>query len=368
MVPSGRLQDSAIKNTSMNDDITAENEVKGISLILIHLSACLCTFLAGVDLNLIATAIPSITHEFNSTRDIGWYGSAFMLGLAPTQPLAAMLYTLFSQKATYLSFLFVFEVGSLICALSSSSPVLIFGRAIAGVGASGIFAGMFAVITTIIPLHKRAIYIPTVGMTYSVASILGPVLGGALTQSVTWRWCFYINLPIGGAAGIVFLFLVHLKPSTAEKKPAVQRLKNLDFVGFLLFTGSMTMLLLSLQWDGVQYAWSSSVIIWGDTALIPPKPFTKDRNPTLLCAADFLMNVPFQIVIYWLPIWFQGVLNKTPTTSGIDFFPTVIADVLAAFISSGHWIGYQIFGGLGYSIATSLSHVAMQASLPQDLV
>lgn len=205
------------------------------------------------------------------------------------------------------------------------------------------------------------------------------------------------------------------------------------------------MLLLALQWGGIDYAWSSSVIIglfvgfgltlilfvfWtiqlGEAALIPPRIFTINRNPALLCAAAFFVNGPFQTIIYYLPVWFQGVLGNSPTTSGVNFFPTVVADVLAAFIgsalaaqlgwwnpfvvlgaplvsigggllttiypdvSSSRWIGYQILGGVGYSLSSNLvgvpsllfhvflsdsnmkyffqSHLAMQSSLPQDLV
>ncbi|KAI1183938.1 MFS general substrate transporter [Nemania serpens] len=418
-----QLPRDASGETSITGDIDPANEIQGLKLILIHLSICLCTFLVGLDFNLIATAIPAITDEFHSTRDIGWYGAAFQLALSATQPLAGKLYTLFSTKFTYLLYLLLFEVGSLVCALSPSSRALIAGRAIAGLGASGLFAGGFTVVTTIIPLHKRPVWIGTMGATFSIASIVGPVIAGALTQNVTWRWCFYINLPIGGAAAAVFFILVHLKPDETEKKPITEKLQSLDVLGLTLFAGSITMLLLALQWGGVQYAWSSSVVvgllvgfgvtfivfvIWmlnrGENALIPPRIFTVNRNPALICAAAFFVNGPFQIVIYWLPVWFQGVLRVTPTQSGINFFPTVIADVLAAFlgtalvtqlgwwnpfllfseafvaigggllttmyptISSGHWIGYQIFGGIGYSLASNLSHTAMQSSLPQDLV
>jgi hypothetical protein len=169
------------------------------------------------------------------------------------------------------------------------------------------------------------------------------------------------------------------------------------------------MLLLALQWGGGVYAWSSSVIIglfvgagvvlllfigwqlyFQDRALIPSQLFKVNRNPALLCAASFFVNGPFQTVIYWLPIWFQGVLGVSPLQSGINFFPTVISDVLAAFLgsgivmqvgwwnpfllfaeamvclgggllstiqpatSTGKWIGYQIPGGVGYSLASTL--------------
>ncbi|KAK4116027.1 MFS general substrate transporter [Canariomyces notabilis] len=412
-----------VVKTDISEDIDPANEVQGTTLILIHVAICLCTFLVGLDFNLIATAVPVITTEFDTTRDIGWYGAAFMVAMSSSQPLAGKVYTLWSKKVTYLLYLVVFEAGSLMCALSRSSPALIAGRAVAGFGASGLFAGGFTILTTIIPLHKRAVWTGTMGATFSIASIVGPIMAGALTQNVTWRWCFYINLPIGGAAAALFFLLVHLRPAATEQKPIAGKIAMLDAPGFVLFASSTTMLLLALQWGGIEYAWSSSVIIgllvgfcvvmllfvfwtlWRkESALIPPRLFTMNRNPALLCAAAFFVNGPFQIVIYWLPVWFQGVLGASPTQSGINFFPTVVSDVLAAFIGSAlvsqlgwwnpfllfaeacvclcggllsmiypdipgaHWVGYQILGGIGYSLASNLSHLAMQSSLPQDLV
>lgn len=210
-------------------------------------------------------------------------------------------------------------------------------------------------------------------------------------------------------ATIIVLLFVHLKPAETETATWKQKLVSLDLVGFVLVAASVTMLLFATQWGGSTYAWSSSVVIglfvgagvvfalfvpWqihrGDEALIPPRLFTINRNPALLCAASFFINGPFQVVIYWLPIWFQGVLGVSPTQSGINFFPTVVADVLAAFIgsaivmqvgwwnpfllfaqvmtcigggllstmnpetSTAKWIGYQIFGGIGYSLASNL--------------
>ncbi|RDA91790.1 hypothetical protein CP533_2822, partial [Ophiocordyceps camponoti-saundersi (nom. inval.)] len=407
----------------MSQDIDPGNEVRGVKLMLIHIAICLCTFLVGLDFNLIATAVPVITAEFSSMRDVGWYGSSFMLTLCATQPLAGKTYTLFPKKAVYLAYLVVFEVGSVVCASALSSRALIIGRAVTGLGASGIFAGGFTLLTTMIPLHKRAIWTGTMSSTFAIASIVGPVLSGALTEHVSWRWCFYINLPIGGAGATIFFFLVHLKPAETEDAPLRTKLKGLDFIGLILFAGSITMLLLALQWGGAAYGWSSSVVIglfvgsgllmalflpWqsyrADMALIPPRLFSVNRNPALVCAAAFFINGPFQIVIYWLPIWFQAILGASPMQSGINYFPTVIADVLAAFIGSAvvmklgcwnpflllaeamvcigagllstiypeisgaHWVGYQIFGGIGYSLASNLSHLAMQASLPQHLV
>ncbi|KAK7985485.1 hypothetical protein PG988_003107 [Apiospora saccharicola] len=422
-MPSPPVESKEEAPEPQDDSIHPENEVRGAKLLVIHMSICLCTFLVGLDFSLIATAVPVITSEFNSVKDVGWYGAAFMLALCSTQSLAGKTYTLWNKKLCYLLWLGIFEVGSLVCALAPTSTVLIVGRAVAGLGASGVFAGGFALLTTMIPLHKRAIYTGTMASVFSIASIVGPPLGGAFTQHVTWRWCFYINLPVGGFAAALFFVLVHLRPAETEKVSLKRKFKGLDGLGFALFAGSIIMLLLALQWGGVDYPWKSSVVFglfigfgitmalfvpWQmhmqDDALIPPRLFTAHRNVALICAGSFFINGPFQIIIYWLPIWFQAVLGASPVSSGTYYLPTVISDVLASFIGSGivmqlgwwnpflilseafvcigggllstiypgisdgHWIGYQIFGGVGYALSTNLAHLGMQASLPKELV
>lgn len=328
--------------------------------------------------------------------------------LCASQPLAGNTYTLFYKKLNYLIYLGIFEVGSLVCGLAPSSRALIAGRAVAGFGASGVFAGGFVLLTTLVPLHRRAIYTGTMSSTFAIASIVGPVLGGGLTQHATWRWCFFINLPIGGFAALIFFLVFQDKPARTEKVPLMDKLKGLDSLGFISFAASVTMLLLALQWGGLEYHWKSSIIIglfigfglllvlfvfWQrhvqDAALILPKLFN-NRNVWLICTSSFFVNGPFQITVYWLPIWFQAVLGVSPTRSGIYYLPTVISDVLASFIGAGivmqvsiwdpfllfaegmvcigagllttlspgisqsKWIGYQIFDGIGYSLASNL--------------
>ncbi|KAI0099778.1 major facilitator superfamily domain-containing protein [Nemania sp. FL0031] len=411
--------------SSGDNTIDPENEMKGIRLLILHSSICLVQFMAGLDFNLIATSVPVITAEFNSIEDVGWYGSAYMIALCASQPTAGKTFILFPKKLAYLAYLVIFLIGNLICALARSSTVLIVGRAVAGLGASGIFAGSFVVLTTVIPLHRRAVYLGSISAVFAVASIVGPPIGGALTEYVTWRWCFYIILPIGGLAAALFYLVAHFKPAPTEQPPVARKLKSLDGLGFVLFAGSIIMLLLALEWGGANngYPWNSSVIIglfvgfgvtfavfiiWQlhlqDDAMIPPRLFKASRNVGLICAGSFFINGPFQIIIYWLPIWFQAAYGATPTQSGVNYLPTVISDVLASFIgaalvtklgiwnpflllapafvslaggllstlypsiSHGKWIGYQIFGGIGYSLASNLAHLGMQASLPKDLV
>ncbi|KAF2645406.1 MFS general substrate transporter, partial [Massarina eburnea CBS 473.64] len=142
------------------------------------------------DFNVIATAIPTITSRFHSTNDVGWYGSVFYIALCATQPLSGKIYVLFSKiKNAFLTYNGVFEIGSLICALAPSSRVFTTRRAIAGLGASEIFAGTLGIMNSIVPIQKRALWQSTLVATFGIPSIVGPVIGGGLTQHASWRWC-----------------------------------------------------------------------------------------------------------------------------------------------------------------------------------
>jgi predicted MFS family arabinose efflux permease len=271
----------------------------------------------------------------------------------------------------------VFEIGSIVCATAPSSRAFIAGRAVAGLGASGIFAGSLVVMTTIMPLHKRPIWQGMLNAVFGISSIVGPLIGGALTEKASWRWCFWINLPIGGLAGVIMLVMLHLKPASTENLPLKQKLKGLDGIGSALFASAVTMLLLALQWGGTSYAWHSATIIglfvgagiatitfvvWevylGDHALIPTSIMT-NRNVILLSLGALFANGPFQTIIYYLPIWFQ-VLGASPIQSGVRYLPAVITDVLTSFVSgaiamkTGHWKPLLLFGYAVISIGSGL--------------
>lgn len=126
-------------------------------------------------------------------QDVGWYGSAYLLTTASLQLLFGKFYSFFSIKWVYLGTIAVFEVGSLICGVAPNSVALIVGRAIAGVGSAGIFSGALIILAYSVPLQQRPIYTGLIGSMYGVASVAGPLLGGAFTDKITWRWCFYIS-------------------------------------------------------------------------------------------------------------------------------------------------------------------------------
>jgi MFS family permease len=237
---------------------------KSFKLVLVIVALNLSIFCVGLDNTIISSAIPKITDQFHALDDVGWYGSAYLLTTCAFQLTWGKFYTFYSIKGTFLASLFVFELGSLICAVAPNSTTLIIGRAIAGVGGGGVGSGTFLLVAHSVSSRRRPALIGLVGGMYGFSSIAGPLLGGAFTDSsnFTWRGCFYINLPLGFITALCILLFVHTSGSQKGNKVSYKdQLKQMDLPGTALLMPGVICLLLALQWGGTKYEWKNARII-----------------------------------------------------------------------------------------------------------
>jgi predicted MFS family arabinose efflux permease len=173
------------------DDASPKEYPSGVRLIFIIIGLVLSMFLAALDQTILATAIPSITDEFGNISNIAWYGSSYVITTTAFQATWGKAYKFFNLKLAYFASIAFFELGNVVCATAPNSTVLIFGRVIAGIGGGGLQNGVFIMMALTVKPDRRAAFMGIIGFTYGIASVAGPLMGGALTDGPGWRWCFW---------------------------------------------------------------------------------------------------------------------------------------------------------------------------------
>ncbi|OJI86191.1 hypothetical protein ABZX51_002384 [Aspergillus tubingensis] len=347
-------------------------------LLMLTLAAVL--ILSSIDMNIVATAVPSITDYFHTVADVGWYSSAFRLCQCSFQFVFGKAYKLFSIKTVFLLANAISIAGSLLCGAASTSTMLVVGRAIAGLGSAGLLSGCFVILVQSTPLHKRPMFTGMMGAVEGLATLSAPLLGGAIVQSIGWRWCFYINAPLGAAtlALTICCFSDPPKPSAIARMGLKQKIIQLDLTSNLLFIPALTTLFLAFSWAGTKYSWASGPVIaplvtftiltaafiynqkrLGDAAALP---FRIMKRRSVIAGCIFIMcgNSTGNVLEYYLPTYYQVVRGYTPAKSGYMMLPIIIAGTVGALIHGfgtsaiGYYAPFMLFASIMMPVAAGL--------------
>jgi EmrB/QacA subfamily drug resistance transporter len=301
-------------------------------------------FLGAIDQTIVATALPAMAGELHGMEYMSWAVSAYLLTSTASTPIYGKLSDLYGRRPLFVAAIGIFLLGSLVCALAQGMGVLIAGRAVQGLGGGGLISLAQTIIADLVPPRERARYQAYFSTVWTVSTIGGPMLGGFLVDVASWRWVFWINLPIAIAALLVC--------NTALKRlPVYHRERKIDYLGAALLVPAIVALLLVTSWGGNEFAWTSPTILGLLAAALvligllalqearaedPLLPLRLFRNNVFVIgnSLGFLMGATSVGATIFLPLFLQVVIGATAGNSGLLITPMMIGISIGAFATS----------------------------------
>jgi EmrB/QacA subfamily drug resistance transporter len=340
-------------------------------------------FLAGLDGTIVATALPSIAADLSGFDHMSWIVTAYLLGATVTIPIYGKLSDLYGRRRLLAIAVVVFLIGSALCGIAQSMGELIAFRALQGLGAGGLIPLAIAIIGDLFAARERGRYQGFTGAVFASTAILGPLAGGVITDHVSWRWIFYVNLPFGALALALVLATMHL--------PVERRKRRIDYLGVATLTTATISALLVVVWGGTELPWSSPAIVGLACAAAaaaaafvlverraaePLVPLRLFRNAifTVVMVASAIMGAAMFIVIVYVPVVVQQVLGTSATSSGAILIPFMLSSICASVVTgqitmrTGRYKIFPISGSILVALGFFLLSRLGEASSGRDVI
>ena len=344
------MKNDSLKETGLQESLPDQNSSKFVSLprsqvIITLVCVMLAMFLAALDQTIVSTATPRIIADLGGFDKYTWITTGYMVASTTAAPIVGKLSDIYGRKWIFIGSVFVFMVGSVLCGFSENITQLIIFRIIQGIGGGTIMAVTFISIADLFPPSDRGKYIGLLAACFGLASVIGPTLGGFLTDTFSWKWIFFVNVPLAGP--VVFLLARFFPDTPGESK---EENRQIDYLGICLLIAGVVLLLVGLSLGGVQYEWTSlyvvGPIVTGLISLIilvivetktynPILPLNlfKERMVTIGLILSLLTGFAMFGAIIFVPLYFQGVLAFSATSSGTFLTPMMLGIVFGAAIS-----------------------------------
>ncbi|KUF20030.1 MDR family MFS transporter [Streptomyces silvensis] len=340
--------------------------------VLVSIGALLLgMLLAALDQTIVSTALPTIVSDLGGLEHLSWVVTAYMLAATAATPLWGKLGDQYGRKKLFQTAIVIFLIGSALCGVAQNMPQLIGFRALQGLGGGGLMVLSMAIVGDLVPPRERGKYQGLFGAVFGATSVLGPLLGGVFTEHLSWRWVFYVNLPIGVVALAVIAAALHIPASRARH--------TIDYLGTFLIASVAACLVLVASLGGTTWAWGSARIIglavlgvllavWfvaverkAAEPVIPLKLF-RIRTFTLSAVISFVVGFAMFGAMTYLPTFLQVVRGVSPTMSGVHMLPMVAGLLIASTVSgqivsrTGRWKVFPVAGTAVTTLGLLLLH------------